>query len=110
MSQSLFRKGSKVEIRESDVEVIASASATGSRSHFREFMESFKRDGAVTVPSDLEYDELTEEEKVQWDLATQPYKKVLDQRHLTMIAIGALWEQVFSLDLGYLWLLVLVRF
>lgn len=102
MSQSLSRKDLKIDIKESDVEASASASAlaTGSQSHFREFMNSFKRDGAAMAPTDLEYEELTEEEKMQWDLATQPYKKVLDQRHLTMIAIGGTLGTGLFIGLG----------
>lgn len=40
------------------------------------------------ISTDLEYDELPEEEKVQWYLATKPNRKVIDRRQLTMISIG----------------------
>lgn len=101
MSQSLFKKNSRIEINESAVEALAYASATGSHSHVRKFLDSFKReDTATVVPTDLEYELLTEEEKVQWDLATQPYKKVLDQRHLTMIAIGGTLGTGLFIGLG----------
>lgn len=90
MSQSFSKKSLKLEIKESGAEESASAFAlaTGSQSHFREFMNSFKRDGAAMISTDLEYDKLTEEDKVQWYLATKPNRKVIDRRQLTMISIG----------------------
>ncbi|QID84471.1 S-methylmethionine permease mmp1 [Saccharomyces pastorianus] len=64
------------------------------------FKNSFKRKDALVIQDGLLYSELSEEEKVRWDLANQPYKKVLDQRHLTMIAIGGTLGTGLFIGLG----------
>lgn len=64
------------------------------------FKNSFKRNDSPAIQEGLLYSELSEEEKIQWDLANQPYKKVLDQRHLTMIAIGGTLGTGLFIGLG----------
>nr|CAI6780609.1 AIF_HP1_G0049400.mRNA.1.CDS.1 [Saccharomyces cerevisiae] len=59
-----------------------------SGSLIRRMKDSFKQSNLHVIPEDLENSEQTEQEKIQWKLASQPYQKVLSQRHLTMIAIG----------------------
>lgn len=97
MSQVGSKKDSKVEISTNET---TSATASGSRRHIREFVDSFKRDESSWSCMDMEHLELTEDERVQWELATQPYKKVLDQRHLTMIAIGGTLGTGLFIGLG----------
>lgn len=63
-------------------------STTGSQSLIYRLKDSIKPNELAAVSEDIEYNDLPEQEKIQMKLASQPYQKVLDQRHLIMIAIG----------------------
>lgn len=63
--------------------------------------DSFRPNELCTVPEDAEISELTDQEKIQLNLASQPYQKVLSQRHLTMIAIGGTLGTGLFIGLGY---------
>ena len=69
-----------------------SATIPGGSDHsgslIRRVKDSFKQSNLHVITEDLENSEQSEQEKIQWKLASQPYQKVLKQRHLTMIAIG----------------------
>lgn len=62
---------------------------------------SFKRHELTPISEDQEIDDVPEQERIQRRLATQPYQKVLDQRHLTMIAIGGTLGTGLFIGLGY---------
>lgn len=66
----------------------------------RDWRDSFKRQDLLEIPDALEYNDLTEREKTQLKLASQPYKKVLSQRHLTMISIGGTLGTGLFIGLG----------
>ncbi|KAF4001391.1 Amino acid permease family protein [Saccharomyces cerevisiae] len=72
-----------------------------SGSLIRRMKDSFKQSNLHVIPEDLENSEQTEQEKIQWKLASQPYQKVLSQRHLTMIAIGGTLGTGLFIGLGY---------
>ena len=72
-----------------------------SESLIRRMKDSFKQSNLHVIPEDLENSEQTEQEKIQWKLASQPYQKVLSQRHLTMIAIGGTLGTGLFIGLGY---------
>lgn len=86
---------------ESETLSVSASKEPGSYSSaIRNFKDSFRRQDLLDVPNDLEYSELTEKEKTQVKLATQPYKKVLSQRHLTMISIGGTLGTGLFIGLG----------
>lgn len=63
--------------------------------------DSFKRQDLTVISEEEELDDVPEQELVQKRLAAQPYQKVLDQRHLTMIAIGGTLGTGLFIGLGY---------
>lgn len=67
----------------------------------RRFEDSFKKSKVAPIDEDAEFESLPEKEKIQLKLASQPYKKVLSQRHLTMIAIGGTLGTGLFIGLGY---------
>lgn len=69
-------------------------------SAIRNWKDSFKRNDLSKLPDELEYSDLTEREKIQLKLASQPYQKVLSQRHLSMIAIGGTLGTGLFIGLG----------
>lgn len=80
---------------------VAISTASESQSLIHRLKDSFKPSELVAVPEDIEYNDLPEQEKIQLKLASQPYQKVLDQRHLTMIAIGGTLGTGLFIGLGY---------
>lgn len=72
-----------------------------SGSLIRRMKDSFKQSNLHVITEDLENVEQSEEEKIQWKLASQPYQKVLSQRHLSMIAIGGTLGTGLFIGLGY---------
>lgn len=62
---------------------------------------SFKRHELTLISEDQEINDVPEQERIQRRLASQPYQKVLDQRHLTMIAIGGTLGTGLFIGLGY---------
>ncbi|CAI4059647.1 hypothetical protein N7582_001396 [Saccharomyces uvarum] len=96
MNDSKSAKISEVQFSTS----VSSTPSSDGTNLVRRFKNSFKRKDASVIQEGLLYSELSEEEKVQWDLANQPYKKVLDQRHLTMIAIGGTLGTGLFIGLG----------
>ncbi|GAV54270.1 hypothetical protein ZYGR_0AK07730 [Zygosaccharomyces rouxii] len=69
-----------------------------SPSLLKRFKYSFKQ--SELAPID-EFEGFSEKEKVQLRLASQPYQKVLSQRHLTMIAIGGTLGTGLFIGIGY---------
>lgn len=63
--------------------------------------DSFKRNELTIISEEEELDDVPEQEIVQKRLASQPYQKVLSQRHLTMIAIGGTLGTGLFIGLGY---------
>ncbi|SCU79433.1 LAMI_0A08812g1_1 [Lachancea mirantina] len=87
---------------ETDTTTVRTNSQYGTRtSAIRRFKDSFKVSELNEIPEDCESGELTEQEKIQLNLAQQPYKKVLSQRHLSMIAIGGTLGTGLFIGLGY---------
>ncbi|SCU99513.1 LAFA_0G24498g1_1 [Lachancea sp. 'fantastica'] len=70
------------------------------RSRFREWTSSFKRREPVIDP-DVVLELLDEQKRRNYELANQPYRKTLDQRHLTMISIGGTLGTGLFIGLGY---------
>lgn len=89
----------KVETRTTVLPVDLEDERTTSR--LQRFVDSFKRNEFSVIEDDSGLHKLTNQEKVQLDLASQPYKKVLSQRHLTMIAIGGTLGTGLFIGLGY---------
>lgn len=80
---------------------VAYSASAESESLIHRFKDSFKRSELEPVPEDIEYNDLPEKERIQRNLASQPYKKVLEQRHLTMIAIGGTLGTGLFIGLGF---------
>lgn len=82
------------------VSIIDDGERSGSLLH--RFKDSFKRvDNETNIIDGVVYDEVTDKEKIQLKLASQPYKKSLTQRHLSMIAIGGTLGTGLFIGLGY---------
>lgn len=76
-------------------------SEDGSSSLLHRWKNSFKRIDLAACPEDIEYEEMSKEEKIQLKLSKQPYHKELKQRHLSMIAIGGTLGTGLFIGLGY---------
>ncbi|CEP61206.1 amino acid permease LALA0_S02e09120g [Lachancea lanzarotensis] len=70
-------------------------------SRLRKWTSSFKRREPVVIDEDVNLELWDEQKRRNYELANQPYRKSLDQRHLTMISIGGTLGTGLFIGLGY---------